>query len=120
MRRDSQGRRLCTASRADGQPCNGAARHGATVCNVHGGKAPQVIRKAHERISEAIDPVLASLITMALDSDLVPRERIAASVSSSMLRGFSVVRVLRRSGVRGRWLRSRSRIDNGDLCRDRA
>jgi hypothetical protein len=79
MRRDSQGRRLCTASRTDGEPCNGPARHGATVCNVHGGKAPQVIRKAHERIFEAIDPVLASLIAMALDGNLVPRERIAAA-----------------------------------------
>ena len=70
---------MCSANRSDGNPCNGPARHGATVCNVHGGKAPQVIRKAHERIFEAIDPVLASLITMALDGDLVPRERIAAS-----------------------------------------
>jgi hypothetical protein len=79
MRRDSQGRRLCSANRADGNPCNGPARHGATVCNVHGGKAPQVIRKAQERIFGAIDPVLTSLIAMALDGNLVPRERIAAS-----------------------------------------
>jgi hypothetical protein len=79
MRRDSQGRRLCSANRTDGHPCNGPARHGATVCNSHGGMAPQVVRKAQERIFEAIDPVLTSLIAMALDGGLVPRERIAAS-----------------------------------------
>jgi hypothetical protein len=49
------------------------------VCNAHGGKAPQVVRKARERIFEAIDPVLSSLIAMALDDGLVPRDRIAAS-----------------------------------------
>jgi hypothetical protein len=79
MRRDKQGRRLCSANRTDGQPCNAPARHGATVCNAHGGKAPQVVRKARERIFEAIDPVLSSLIAMALDDSLVPRDRVAAS-----------------------------------------
>jgi hypothetical protein len=49
------------------------------VCNSHGGKAPQVVRKARERIFEAIDPVLTSLIAMALDDGLAPRDRIAAS-----------------------------------------
>jgi hypothetical protein len=38
-----------------------------------------VVRKAQARIFEAIDPVLTSLIAMALDGSLVPRERIAAS-----------------------------------------
>ena len=79
MRRDDQGRRLCTAKRSDGQPCRAPARHGATVCNAHGGRAPQVIHKAQSRVFEALDPVLASLIDMALDSDLSPRDRIAAS-----------------------------------------
>lgn len=79
MRHDDQGRRLCTAKRSDGQPCRAPARNGAIVCNAHGGRAPQVMEKAKQRLFDAVDPVLAELIELALAKDISPRDRIAAS-----------------------------------------
>jgi hypothetical protein len=45
--------RKCSARRRDGQPCGCWAIRGGTVCRVHGGAAPQVRRKARDRL-EAI------------------------------------------------------------------
>lgn len=42
----------CQARRSDGEPCQAFAMFGAEVCRVHGGKAPQVQRKARERVIE--------------------------------------------------------------------
>lgn len=40
--------------KTDGGPCQRRAKEGATVCIMHGGGAPQVIRKAEERRLEAV------------------------------------------------------------------
>jgi hypothetical protein len=42
--------RKCRAHRRDGQPCGCYAINGGRVCRVHGGGAPQVRRKADERV----------------------------------------------------------------------
>jgi len=51
----------CTAHRKSGAQCRATAIKGGTVCVVHGGAAPQVIRKAAERLKEARDLALARL-----------------------------------------------------------
>lgn len=42
--------RKCRAHRKDGEPCGNYAIAGGRVCRMHGGSAPQVRRKARERI----------------------------------------------------------------------
>lgn len=50
-------RRPCSAKSArTGQPCKHWAIHGGAVCRTHGGAAPQVKRKAAERLADLIDP----------------------------------------------------------------
>lgn len=49
--------RQCTAtSSRTGHPCKRAAILGGTVCRTHGGAAPQVKRKAAQRLADLIDP----------------------------------------------------------------
>ncbi|MGB3954728.1 MAG: HGGxSTG domain-containing protein [Brooklawnia sp.] len=43
----------CKATNRQGNRCGRSAVPGATVCNMHGGKAPQVQAKAAERLLEA-------------------------------------------------------------------
>lgn len=51
--------RLCKAHRAsDGEPCGAFAIRGGSVCAVHGGRAPQVRRKAQQRLEFAKDMML--------------------------------------------------------------
>jgi hypothetical protein len=42
--------RKCSAHRRDGQPCGNYAIVGGRVCRIHGGAAPQVRKKAGERL----------------------------------------------------------------------
>jgi hypothetical protein len=44
-----------------GAPCQAWAVRGASVCVKHGGAAPQVKRKAEERIRELVNPALAAI-----------------------------------------------------------
>jgi hypothetical protein len=47
-------RQRCSAQRSKGRgQCGAYAIHGATVCRAHGGRAPQVKRKAAERLALA-------------------------------------------------------------------
>lgn len=60
--------RKCTAkSSRTGRPCQHAPIKGGTVCLTHGGRAPQVKRKAAERLADLIDPdrVLRSAANIA-------------------------------------------------------
>src|SRR5450830_1901928 len=49
---------LCCTARASrtGTRCRKAPIRGGTVCRTHGGAAPQVRRKAAERLADLIDP----------------------------------------------------------------
>lgn len=48
-------RRLCKAHTKRG-PCKHSPIHGGVVCQTHGGSAPQVKKKAQERLADLIDP----------------------------------------------------------------
>lgn len=62
-------RRLCSAHRTNGDPCKRSPINGGTVCIMHGGKAPQVVAKAEERIRDMVDPALNRLLKL-IDDDL--------------------------------------------------
>jgi len=71
----------CTATKKDGEPCNAWAIEGGEVCYHHGGAAPQVKRKAEERLAEAAGGAAKTLIDLkdALEDiieneDLEPHE----------------------------------------------
>lgn len=65
-------REYCTArSKRTGNPCTNAPLAGSVVCRMHGGAAPQVLRKAQERIVMAQDDA-ASLLVKWMNDDDVP------------------------------------------------
>jgi len=52
----------CTATaKTTGERCRRGAIHGGTVCKKHGGAAPQVKRRAQERLRELVHPALDRL-----------------------------------------------------------
>ena len=51
-----KGRQCRAKSSRTGKPCKKGAILGGTVCTTHGGRAPQVKRKAAERLADLIDP----------------------------------------------------------------
>jgi hypothetical protein len=63
--------RLCAAHKKNGDPCGKYPIAGGSVCRFHGGAAPQVRRKAEERIREAADPAAAKLVEL-MSSPEVP------------------------------------------------
>ncbi len=78
-RKDSQGRRLCTATTNKGEPCRGPALIGATVCRKHGGQLPEVKAKAARTvIAELVDPVLLAF------RDMLQNPKTPASVKVSI------------------------------------
>lgn len=72
----------CTAkSSQSGQRCRGQAIAGANVCRMHGGSAPQVKRKALERMIAACDIVAGELIAIARDKKQPAAARVSAANS---------------------------------------
>lgn len=69
---------LCNATRRDGTPCRRPPIQGATVCRAHGGAAPQVKRKAQERLLEGVPKMLRMLRELASNEDVPPAVRLAA------------------------------------------
>lgn len=66
--------RQCTARKsATGERCKAWAIRGGNVCVTHGGAAPQVRKKAEERLAEMVEPALIQLRNLidSADSDAV-------------------------------------------------
>lgn len=60
--------RRCTATaNSTGERCKNAAIKGGTVCRVHGGSAPQVKKKAQERLDRMADEVTADVAEILRD-----------------------------------------------------
>ena len=65
-------RQRCTAHISDGsRQCERWAINGGTVCATHGGRAPQVMKSARERLAELVEPALEGLHA-ALKSGEIP------------------------------------------------
>jgi hypothetical protein len=59
--------RRCVAHNQVGQPCRQRPIRGGSVCVAHGGRAPQVKRKAEERIRDLVDPAISRLAKLIED-----------------------------------------------------
>lgn len=59
----------CSAKKTNGEPCKAGAIKGGTVCRTHGGSAPQVRRKANERLQALVDPAITRLAQILKDAD---------------------------------------------------
>lgn len=65
----------CKATNRWGEQCAKWAMKGSVVCNKHGGAAPQVRRKAQERIAMAQDDAASTLIKFMSDKTVPIAER---------------------------------------------
>lgn len=74
----------CSARRKSGSECKNWAIRGGAVCRMHGGGAPQVKRKAAQRIAEAADDAAALLVRFMEDpvNDVKVRTQIAQDLLS--------------------------------------
>jgi hypothetical protein len=60
----------CNGTRPNGTRCKREAEDGAVVCDQHGGAAPQVRRRAAERLIMTADQAAQMLVTMMEDTDV--------------------------------------------------
>ena len=68
-------REYCKARKRDGNPCGMAPLAGSVVCRMHGGAAPQVLRKSQERIVMAQDDAAGNLVKWMQDATVPFSER---------------------------------------------
>jgi hypothetical protein len=73
----------CNATRPNGGRCKREAEDGAVVCDQHGGAAPQVRRRAAERLIMSADHVSQKLLEW-LDDPEVPY-RVRAEIAQDVL-----------------------------------
>lgn len=90
----------CAATaKATGNRCQRAPIAGATVCRVHGGAAPQVQRKAAERIAAARDSALDALTGLIASGQVDARVALDAVVKLTETHETLEGRVARREGM---------------------
>ena len=82
----------CTAHKTDGTPCGAWAIHGATVCRVHGGSAPQVKKAAEKRWAARLDAMV--------DPALERLEQLSESAQTEAVKLRATDSILDRGGVR--------------------
>lgn len=88
--RDNEGRKIVDVNGALlTRPCARVSSLGAVVCSAHGGLTPQSLQAAKTRLLLAAEPVVARLISIALDPSVLDADAIKAINS-----------VLDRAGIR--------------------
>lgn len=73
-------RRCAAKAKSTGQRCRRAPIWGGAVCPMHGGRAPQVKRRAHERLMALVDPAIDGLRRALESNDLAAVNRAARTV----------------------------------------
>src|SRR5262245_18605874 len=68
-------------SKQTGKQCKNSAIFGARVCRYHGGKAPQVMRRAAERLRDLEHPAIGVLEDLITDKTTPPAVRLMAANS---------------------------------------
>jgi len=58
---DPESSQRCSAHKRLGGVCGQWAMRGQAVCFLHGGKSPQALRKAEERMRDLVHPAISSL-----------------------------------------------------------
>lgn len=89
----------CSATNRQGNQCGKAAIKGGSVCRMHGGAAPQVQRKAAERLAEARDHALTLLLRQIQSGEIEPRTVLDAVVKLTEVTETMEGRVSKRVGV---------------------
>lgn len=69
----------CKAHRKNGDQCKRWSIRGATVCATHGGMAPQVRKKAAERIEASLDRAALAIVRLMEDPETPPAVKLAAA-----------------------------------------
>ena len=59
----------CHATNRNGKRCTHFPMVGQRVCHMHGGKSPQALRKAEERLRALVDPSVARLAELIAHAD---------------------------------------------------
>lgn len=75
----------CTAHTRSGRRCRNPAIIGATVCRMHGGAAPQVRRKAAERIAAVRDSLVGFVDGQVAKGELDGKTAVEAVVKFTQL-----------------------------------
>jgi hypothetical protein len=71
----------CSARCTDGRKCSAWAMIGQLVCATHGGRAPQALAAAEQRVIAG--KALAAAVTLGLPVDITPHEALLEEVSRS-------------------------------------
>lgn len=72
--------RRCTSHNRHGDPCGLPPIKGGTVCNKHGGSAPQVKNAARRRLNALAEPAVVVLQDILANEKVPPRDRIRAAL----------------------------------------
>lgn len=67
------GQRCTAKAKSTGNRCQKTAIPGGTVCYFHGGEAPQTLRKAAERLADARNLLLRTLVGLTEDGEVDAR-----------------------------------------------
>ena len=93
--------RQCTAkSKRSGERCRRAAIRGGSVCMMHGGKSPQVLATARQRLALLVDPALA-VFEERLKDDMEPALQLTAARDLLDRTGYSAKQKVELTGADG-------------------
>ena len=96
------GKPRCSAHKKDGTPCGRWPVSGSNVCPKHGGSAPQVRKRAQERIFAAADSAAGRLIEFMNDKKVPYNVRLAAT-RDLLDRGLGTAAQTLKLGVEDPW-----------------